>query len=263
MPVTLATLFTQPQDIWDLLSVEGVDLREDDHNLASGQTITTTSDTPVGSTSMAVSALPVALLKGAQLEFDCAGMSNPVQVQLTAAAAVNATSISINQVTNTGSTITVAATTTDIPSGAQARDSGVNAATGARLLVGARKGTSKVKLYCNQRYDDSQLVLSGTVCDWATIAAAKFLCTRRAQGCPKSILYEYEEMIEELRMVQNGQLAIEDIGTRGVDWPTVTNVRVNPSYNWMQARVEQNISEQTPTTYSQWVDWNSAAAIEL
>ncbi len=251
MPIVLSTLFTSPQDVWDLLSTEGVDLREDDHNLASGQIIQTTSDTPVGSTTMAVLALPVALLNGAQLTFDGAGMPSPVTAQLTAVANVGATSLSI------------AATTIDIPSGAQARDSGVNAATGNRLLVGARKGTSKVKLYCNQRYDDSQLRLSGSVLDWATICAAKFLCTRRAQGCPKSIAEDYKETIEELRMVQVGNLAIEDIGTRGTDWPSITNITVNPVYDTMRSRVQPNISEQTPTAYSQYIDWNSACAFEF
>lgn len=251
MPITLATLFTTPQDVWDLLSTEGVDLREDDHNLASGQIIQTSTDTPPGSTTMAVAATPVALLNGAWLTFDGAGMTVPVQVQLTAAANAGATSLSIQT------------TTTDIPSGAQARDSGVNAATGARLLVGARKGTSKVKLYCNARYDDSQLKLSGTVLDWATIAAAKFLCTRRSQGCPKSIREDYDEAIEEMKMVQAGQLQIEDIGTRGVDWPTVTNVVVNPGYDGMRARVQRNVSEQTPTAYNQYIDWNSAVILDF
>ena len=249
MPITLTTLFTTPQDVWDLLSVEGVDLREDDHNLASGQIIETSAAAAVDATSISVLALPVALLRGAELVFDAAGMATPVVAKLTAAAAVNATSISVS------------ALTAAINAGAQARDSGVNAATGARLAVGARKGTSKVKLFCNARYDDSQLKLAGTVLDWATVAAARFLCTRRAQGCPKSIREDYEEAIEEMKMVQCGQLNLEDIGTRGVDWPTVTNVIVNPGYDGMRARVQSNFSEQTPTAYNQFIDWNSAVIL--
>ena len=126
MPITLSTLFCGPQDVWDLLSTEGVDLREDDHNLATGQVIQTTADTPVGSTAVAVAGLPVGLLSGAQLTFDGAGMPVPVTVTLTAVALLGATSLSI------------AATTVDVPSGAQARDSGVNVTTGLRLLVGTR-----------------------------------------------------------------------------------------------------------------------------
>lgn len=251
MPITLSTLFCTPQDLWDFLSVEGVDLRQDDHNIASGQIIELGSAAAVGATSLTVLAIPVALLRGAELVFDGAGMTTPVKASLSAAASVGAT------------TLSVTALETAINTGAQARDSGVNAATGARLVVGTRKGTSKVKLYCNQRYDDSQLALSGTVCDWATIIAAKFLCTRRAQGCPKSIQSDYDEAIEELRMVQSGQLSIEDIGTRGVDWPTVTNLTVNPGYDGMRARVEPNISEGTPTHYNQYIDWNSAVRLDF
>jgi hypothetical protein len=251
MPITLSTLFCAPQDIWDLLSVEGVDLREDDHSLATGQIITTTADVAVGATAVPVAALPVALLRGSQLTFDGANMATPVTATLTAATNVNDTSLAVTSLAAA------------IGAGASARDSGVNAATGARLLIGARKGTSRVKFYCNQRYDDSQLVLSGTVNDWSTLIAARWLCTRRAQGCPKSIALDYEEAVEEMRMVQSGQLAIEDIGTRGVDWPTITNVVVIPGYDGMRARVQQNVSEQTPTAYGQFIDWNSAVLLSI
>jgi hypothetical protein len=249
LTVTLNTLFCSPQDVWDLLSVEGVDLREDDHNQSTGQIIVTNADALVDATTISVAATPVALLRGTVLVFDGGGMSVPVQASLSAAAGVGATSL------------TVDALAIQINSGARARDSGVNAATGARLVTACRKGTSRVKLYCNGRYDDSQLVLAGTVCDWAATIAAKFLCERRAQGCPKSIKAAYDEYLEELRMVQYGQLAIEDIGTRGSDWPSMSNVIVNPSHDGMRVRVQRAFSEQTPTSYSQFVDWNSAVML--
>ena len=69
--------------------------------------------------------------------------------------------------------------------------------------------------------------------------------------------------MEEMKAVQCGQLEIEDIGTRGVDWPVVTNVIVNPAYDFQRARVQPNISEQTPTAYGQFIDWNSAMWIQL
>lgn len=249
MPITLSTLFTTPQDVWDHLSVEGVDLREDDGSRATGEIISVSANAAIGATSLTVSALPVALLKGAWLTFSEAGMSVPAVAKLTAAASVGATTLSVE------------ALDLAINNGAEARDSGVNAATGARLAVSTRKGTSEVKLFCNKRYDDSQLALSGSVCDWATICAAKWICTRRAQGCPKSILYDYEEAVERMKMVNKGQLDIEDCGTRGSDWPVITNLIVNPAYNGMRARVQPNVSEQTPTAYGQFIDWNSALAL--
>ncbi len=249
MPVTLSTLFTSPQEIWDVLSTEGVDLRQDDHNQATGQIIQTSADSLAGATTMTVVPLPVALLRGALLEFDSAGMTVPIQVALSAAASAGATSISVG------------ALTADIPSAAQARDSGVNAATGARLLVAARKGTSKVKLYCNKRYDDAQIALCGSARDWATDIAVRWICRRRNQPVPKSVQAAYEEALDELREVHGGRLALEDVGTRGADWPTISNITVRPSYNGMQARVEPNISEASPTVYGQYIDWNSAASL--
>lgn len=250
MPVTLSTLFCQPQDVWDILSVEGVDLREDDSNLATGQIIKATADAAIGATTITVDALPVALLRGAQLTFSGGGMTVPVQATLTAVANVNATSL------------TVSALTTQINSGAQARDSGVDATTGARLVVGCRKATSWVKLWANKRYDDAQLRLSGSVCDWSANYAARFLCTRRGQGCPKGIQADYEEHLRCLEMVNAGQLDIEDCGTRGTDWPALVNVTVDPSYDYVRARVEPNLSEGTPTDYPQYIDWNSAVWLE-
>lgn len=251
MPITLSTLFTTPQDVWDALSIEGVDLRNDDHNLASGQLIEVAADATAGATSITVVPTPVALLRGAQLTFDLAGMSVPVTATLTAVAAAGSASLSVS------------ALSAAIMAGAKARDSGVNAATGARLTVACQRGTSRVKLYCNQRYDDSQLALSGSVLQWATVAACKWLCTRRAQGCPKGIAADYKEAMDELQMVQSGELSIEDIGTRGVDWPQVINVSVNPSYDGMRARVQPYISESTPTSFPEYIDWNSAALLSF
>lgn len=251
MPITLSTLFTTPQDIWDVLSVEGVDLRLDDHNLASGQLITTIADAIVGATSISVVALPVALLKGAQLTFDGASLEVPITVTLTAAASLGATSLSVT------------ALEYQVNAGAEARDNGVNASTGARLLVAARKGTSEVKLFCNQRYDDSQLVLSGSVLDWATTIACRWLAKRRLQGCPAGLESDYKDVIARLQMVQYDQLSIEDIGTRGTDWPTISNITVNPAYDTIRARVQPSISEGSTTGYNQHIDWNSAAMLEF
>lgn len=251
MPVTLTTLFTTPQDVWDVLSTEGVDLRQDDHNLGTGQLVTVSADAAAGATTLSVSAIPVALLRGAQLTFDGSAMTTPVVASLTAAASVGSTSLSVQALSSA------------VPAAAQARDSGVNAATGARLLIAARKGTSKVKFYCNQRYDDSELAKSGTVCDWATDIAVWWMCRRRVQSVPKSVQAAFDMALEEMRQVQSSELSIEDIGTRGSDWPTVTNVTVRPSYDGMQSRVEPAISEQSPTAFGSYIDWNSAMSLWL
>lgn len=249
--IALPNVYTTPQAVWDVLSTEGVDLRLDDNSLATGQTITCSSTAASGATSIAVTAIQYALLNGTQLEFYGGGMENIVQVQLSAAAAAAATSLS------------VVAISAAINTGAQAIDSGVNVATGKRLTEACKWATRRVKLYCCGRYDDSMLATAGSVYGWATIIAARWLAKRRAQAAPQGLEADYEEAMEEMKAVQRGELFIEDIPTRTVDWPAFSNVTVDPAYTVRKVRVESVISEPTPTQYPQAVDWNSVWIFEM
>ena len=78
----------------------------------------------------------------------------------------------------------------------------------------------------------------------------------------KQIEY-FNKTVEELKMVQSGALSLEDVGTRGVDWPQLVNVTVNPAYDGMRARVQPYISEGTPSNFNSFVDWNSAALLSF
>lgn len=249
-PYALPNLYCQPADIWNYLGTEGVDLRLDDHNLATGQTIAVSANAAAGATSLSVNALLYSLLNGATLEFDGGGTQEVVQVQLTAAANQGAT------------TLTVAPLPFAINAQAQAQDNGVNLATGARLAVASIRGTAKVKLYCSNRYDDSQLVLSNSVNEWATIYGSRWLTTRRGQSPPVGIERDWEEALEEMKLVQKGELYIEDIGTRSNCWPFISNQTIDPNYDVIKARVETQLSEATPTNYPQFVDWQSIFTIE-
>ena len=117
-------------------------------------------------------------------------------------------------------------------------------------------------MYCCNRYDDSQLVLSWSVNNWATNLAAHWMSCRRGCAPPKSLENLVETTMDELRMVKTGTLSIEDIGTRTSGWPFITNVSVDPRYTYAKIRVEQNLSEGTPTQYPQYPDWNAALFIE-
>ncbi len=250
MPATLPNLYVNPSDLWDFLSSEGVDLRLDDHNLATGQKIVARTAALAGDTSLAVTALVAPLLPGTTINFDGGGMPAVASVVLTSTGKVGDT------------TLLVASLPAAIPPLANAWDSGVNVATAARLLKACQYGTSQVKLYCCARYDDSQLVLSWSVNRWATLAAAKWLTTRRGQSAPGSIKADWEEALEEMRQVMVGMLQIEDIAPRTSSWPFISNVTVDINYNTAKVRVEQSISEATPTQYGQYVDWNSVFLLE-
>jgi hypothetical protein len=242
-------LYTLPSNVYDWLGSEGVDLRLDDHSQATGQQIQAIADAAVGATTLSVAALTYPLLRGSTLQFDGSGMPAQSPAVLTAVANVGATQL------------TVAPLAAGINALSAAVDSGVNVATAQRLLTGCQYGTTQVKLYCCKRYDDSQLLLNaqenGSVGRWATCLAARWICRRRTQACPKGLEADSQEALEEMRGVMSGALSIEDIGTRTSGWPYMSVITVDVRYEVARVRVMPLLSEGTPTNYAQQVDYNS------
>lgn len=115
------------------------------------------------------------------------------------------------------------------------------------------QGTTKVKRYCNQ-YDPADLATTWSVNEWASIIAARWLCSRRGNPVPSSLEKMYDETMEELELVKGGTLLIEDIGYRSPAWPTLTNVRVDQRYRLRKVRVESPLSDPTPAQHPQNVD---------
>jgi hypothetical protein len=250
----LNDLYCTPSDVYDYYGVEGGQLRLDDHNLATAQTVTTRADSPAGSTAIPVMALAFPLLAGEVLEFDGGGMPAVVEVVLSATAPVGST------------TLTVVATTADVAAQAQAFGSGVNLALAQRLLKACQLGTGRVQDYCFPRYDDQQLranaAQNGSVKRWSMALAAQWLGRRRGQVPPAGVEDDALESLEELKQVRTGMLSVGGIPTRTSGWPFISNMTVDPRYDYAKLRVEQPLSELTPTQYGQYVDWNSVTWLE-
>jgi hypothetical protein len=250
VPQALPNLYCLPNDVYEFLGIDAVQLREDDRNQASGQTVATTSDSPPLNTTIAVSALQYAMLAGTNLVFENAGLAQPVTAVMTAAAAANATSL------------TVAALATDIPSGATATDNGVNVWLAGMLLKSCKYGTATVKRYCVNRYQDSDLANSWSVNDWATTVSARWIGMRRFNPVPSHVETKFQETMEELRRVNSGQLMIEDIGARSPGWPFMDNLTMVDWLTYTKVRVEQITSDPSPTQGPQFCDWNSVLSLE-
>jgi hypothetical protein len=252
MPIP--NLYCTVADLFDYLSTEGVELSLDDHNAATGQTIQATADALLSATTINITALSAPLLRGTSLNFDGAGVPAVVQVVTNAVAKVGDTALTVNPLP------------AQVNAQAAASDSGVNAALAQRAVKACQYGTGQVKLYCCSRYNDSDLAanakLPGSVNRWATIAAAKWLRSRRGQSPPGSIAADWKEALEELKQVRASQLNIESIGTRTSGWPFIDNFTMDQRYNLTKLRVEPQLSEGTPTQFAQFIDWNSAFLLE-
>ncbi len=247
---TLTHLYASPQDVFDQYGVTGAQLLMDDTSTSTGQEIEATATALLGATSIQITALQYPLLAGSLLEFGDSNMPAVVEVVTSAVGRTGDT------------TLTVQPLTAQVNQFSSATDNGVNLAFGQRLVKGCNYGTTQVQLYCLNRYDDSQLYANaqqnGSVNRWATALACRWIGRRRANGCPKSILDECEEVMEELKGVRLGQLCIDGIGTRTSGWPFLANVTVDHSYDYAKIRVQAPLSEGTPTQYAQYIDWSSA-----
>ena len=251
MPIALPNLYCTPQDVYNLVGIDAAQLRQDDRNLASGQTMQAVALVSVGGTSITLaSALQYPMLIGTNLVFDGGGLAAPVEATLSAVANVGDTSL------------TVSAVSSAINAGAEAVDNGVTVWTANLMTVACQRATSTVKRYCQPRYDDSQLVQANSVNDWATTIASRWLGIRLYRAAPSYIESMYEEAMNELRMVKDGELNIEDIPTRTSEWPFLSNVTIDLAYTVRKVRVEPQISEGTPTQYPQAIDWNSYLLLE-
>lgn len=248
--VTLPNLYTSPQDIFDLLGVAGTQLRLDDVPEATGQRVTVTADAAAGGTSLAVAPLLYPLLRGTTLEFVGAGDAAVVEAILTAVGQVGDTSLS------------VVALPAAVNATAAARDYGVNLATAARLVKGCSYGTAECKRRLCIKYQDSDLATCWSVNRWATAEGALWVCRRRGNSPPASVKDEADEARKAMSDVQRGVTYLEDIGTRTPAWPWISNVTVDLRYTVAKVRSEPVISEESPTLYAQFVDWQSIFSLE-
>lgn len=248
-PAALPTLFCVPTDIFNYLSTAGAELRMDDDNLATGQTVTVTADAAVGATSLAVTPLRFPLMKGTNLNFEGGGMEAVVTVVLSATALVGAVSLSVVALDGAVNTSAIA------------RDSGVNVAMAKRLVLACNYGTDWVRQYCFPRYDDDALATSFNVNRWASTYGGYWLARRCCRPCPETVKEDYEECLKEVQQVKSGHMAVPGIGTRTAAWPFFSNVSVDPAYWTHGNRVEQTVSEGTPTYYTQYVDYSDALLV--
>lgn len=251
----IPNLFTTPQDVFDDLGIDATQLRLDDNQQATGQTITVVTGGNPGDTTLQITALQYPLIAGSTLEFQGGNDPAVVEVVVVVTAPVGTT------------TLTVGILSAAVNQYATAIDNGVNAAFAARLVKGCQYATSQCMLYLCGKYDQSQLYANsqgnGSVKRWATALAKRWVCRRRGLPAPESTVEQAKEALEEMKAVQYGRMQVESIGTRTAGWPFITNATVDERYDFNRIRVEPQMSEGTPTVYPQYIDWNSALYLQF
>lgn len=143
------------------------------------------------------------------------------------------------------------------------QDGAVNAAELLRLTRQAcNYATSKVNDFCAGRYDPADLETSWTVNEWATVIAARWLCSRRGNPVPGSLKERLAEVMDELKQVKSGQYSLQDLAERTSSAPIWSNTRVDVRYRTRRIRVERPISEGTPPRVAPNVDREADLTVE-
>ena len=91
-----------------------------------------------------------------------------------------------------------------------------------------------------------------------------FVCVRRCNPLPDSVRElahgdgseTNRGAVGDMMDVRRGMASL-DVGSRNVEWPAWSNVRVDPRYRVRQARVQRSLSEQTPRQSPVAPDWGS------
>lgn len=151
-------------------------------------------------------------------------------------------------------------------------DNGVIDATEqARVPKFISYATARVMAYCQGLYDPADLANSWLINEVATILVAWMLRGRRGNPVPaqlKELMFgdgkpENRGAMGVLRDIQAMVLQVDGAGYRNAPWPAWSNVRVDCRYRLRQARAERPISEKTPTSYPQNVDWPAEFTFEI
>lgn len=124
------------------------------------------------------------------------------------------------------------------------------------------KATARCNLYLLERYDANQLADSWMVHHWATVIGAYMVCQRRGNVIPESLQQEYDQCIEEMQAVKDGDMSLGDVPQRESDQPTFSNVTIDDRYRVRRVRVQRPISEQSPSAIPQNIHHPSSFTVE-
>lgn len=122
--------------------------------------------------------------------------------------------------------------------------------------------TSRVNSFLVGKYDLDDLATSWSIWNYTTVIACYWLCHRRMNAVPSALIALYNETMNDLAMIAQGELFVDDLGTRNLSMPIWANHRIDDRYNIIKQRTIGPISESTQTTVPKHPDWLSDTLTE-
>ena len=106
--------------------------------------------------------------------------------------------------------------------------------------------SQEIDMYISNKYDPSVMSESWLIYNWASVMAAYRVTLRRCGSPPASLQWEYEQVMDKLSQVANGQLQIAGLASLATPGIAMSNMRMDPRFGYKQMRVEGQISGQQP-----------------
>lgn len=140
---------------------------------------------------------------------------------------------------------------------ADGTDDTSGSAVETRVVQGCAAGTNRVNFFLLARYDIAELALSPIACQFAVVHALKWLCARRGNPVPSSLLADCQEADEMMKMIQAGTAILPDAASRSSSMPSHMNVTIDRNYRIGKTRVVRQRSDPTNPTYPQNADYQA------
>lgn len=103
--------------------------------------------------------------------------------------------------------------------------------------------TGRCNFYLLSKYAASELSESWIVNDWCTIVAAYMISCRRGNPPSGALKEMYDQAIEDMKLIQRGEVVLPDTALRNAGWPAWSNITIESSQRLRKARVQRRLSE--------------------
>jgi phage gp36-like protein len=116
-----------------------------------------------------------------------------------------------------------------------------------------RRTANKINQFLLRQYTAANLATSDIVNELAISIGVYYLCTRRGNPAPESVIAAYEEALDDLASIRRGQTDIGDIARRRQSAPVMDNVRIRlrPNPHAVVSTSRSTTTGGTPSGYTQ------------
>jgi phage gp36-like protein len=111
------------------------------------------------------------------------------------------------------------------------------------------QATDEINLYVLRRYDEAGVKTSRMLRQWCVVMATVYLCERRGNPVPESLVAEYQRIAEKLPLIMRDEMRIPGVPLKGLNVPMFSNMHIDRRYVRRQQRVainSTNMPKQRP-----------------